>query len=288
MSLGLLGGDGEVRTGFQRFKSHDGTSIAFRVSGEGSPVVLVHGFAVTSTLNFATHFRAGKAGGVSPGDAPTIEDAVVDAGLQAVMLDLRGFGHSERSHDPAAYTMSAYVDDVRTLARHLEIERAALVGYSFGSLIATRMLHDRWVSAAALCGAGSGYVEGVNPQLFADLVPIAKCLTEGCWDEYPEFAFIRAFAELDPSADFTAIARAALGFEPTPREMLDAPTMPVVVINGGADLGAQPDRDLAALIPGARRIVAGAADHGTAPSDPEFQAELVKFLLGTAPSSRHA
>jgi hypothetical protein len=96
-------------------------------------------------------------------------------------------------------------------------------------------------------------------------------------------AYVRALTRLDSSADFAAIARAALAFEPTLREMLDAPSMPVVVLNGGADIGAQPDRDLTRFIPGATWLIAGAADHGTAPSDPQFQA-VVTFLLSALSS----
>jgi len=50
-------------------------------------------------------------------------------------------------------------------------------------------------------------------------------------------------------------------------------------LNGGSDDGADDDQDLSRFIPGARRAVAGTGHHGNAPSDPLFQAELIRFGL---------
>jgi hypothetical protein len=38
------------------------------------------------------------------------------------------------------------------------------------------------------------------------------------------------------------------------------------------------EQDLTPFVPGARRAVAGHADHSTAPSDPLFHSELIRFL----------
>jgi hypothetical protein len=49
-----------AQLGYDEFTSHDGISLAYRVSGAGVPVVLVHRYAVTSTtldLRFLRHRR---------------------------------------------------------------------------------------------------------------------------------------------------------------------------------------------------------------------------------------
>ena len=125
---------------YDGFTSHDGTRIAYRVTGKGRPVVLVHGYTVTSISNWATHVDPDERGVPVAGPGPTVESALVEGGFQVAMLDLRGHGHSDKPHDPERYSMDIFADDVRSFVDHLGLERAALVGYSFGAWIAERAL----------------------------------------------------------------------------------------------------------------------------------------------------
>ena len=72
-----------------------------------------------------------------------------------------------------------------------------------------------------------------------------------------------------------ALAAAARGVRGIPKEILSAATMPVLVLNGGADGGAA---DFTPFVRGARCAVAGQGDHSTAFSDPLFHSELASFL----------
>lgn len=269
--------------GYDRFSSNDGTSLAYRVNGAGPPVVLVHGYTVTSTTNFATHYRDDGAGQLVAAAGPTIETALIGAGCQVIMLDLRGHGHSARPHDPDSYSLEICADDVRALVTQLGLHRAALAGYSIGAWISCHLLADSWVSAAALCGFGAAAVEGQDPEFDAYMATVSKCFLEGCWDDYPDHQIHRAWAQLDDSSpDFEALGLFARGTRPIPARVLaTAPaSLPVMILNGGADYDAGDEEDLARLIPAARWAVAGQGHHGIAPSDPLFHAELVRFLLG--------
>jgi len=57
--------------------------IGYRVSGGGVPVVLVHGYTVTSTANFASHYRDAGAGRLVLAPGPTIESAPVGYSMGA-------------------------------------------------------------------------------------------------------------------------------------------------------------------------------------------------------------
>lgn len=265
---------------YDHFTTHDGLPIAYRVSGHGRPVVLIHGGTVTSTVNYATHSAFDGDGRLVTADGPTVESALLDAGFQVVMYDLRGHGHSAKPHDPASCTMDAHVGDVQALVGHLSLDRPAVVGYSLGAMIAGRLLGSSWVSAAALCGTGSFHVEGDDDLAWwADL---ARCFSEGCWDEYPDLGILRSTAELSGNHDFTALSAVVRGVRGIPKAVLSAATMPVLVLNGGADDGAADEYDLTPFVPGARRAVAGDGDHMIAPSDPLFHSALTSFLLTSA------
>jgi pimeloyl-ACP methyl ester carboxylesterase len=270
---------------YESFSSHDGTSIAYRVSGEGQPVVLVHGYTVTSTVNYATHYSDNGSGSLVAADGPTVESALVDAGCQVTMLDLRGHGHSDRPHDAERYSQQAFADDVRALVAHLGIGQAAVVSYSFGARISCRLLSDPWVSRVALCGVTSDIVEGENSGFDAESAIIAECFLHDRWDDHPDYKVMRAWALLDGSGpDFTALGLvAAHALRPIPAALLASARLPVLVLNGGADAGAADDQDLSRFIPGARRAVAGDGHHGNAPSDPKFHGELVRFIQQREP-----
>jgi pimeloyl-ACP methyl ester carboxylesterase len=263
---------------YDHFTTHDGLTMAYRVSGHGRPVVLIHGYTVTSAVNFATHYGFTDGGGLEPTAGPTVESALVDAGFQVVMYDLRGHGRSAKPHDPGRYDMNAHVGDVQTLVEHLSLDRPAVVGYSLGSMIAARLLGFPWVSAAALCGTGSYHVEGEDAEIDAGLADVARCFSEGCWDDYPELGIFRSWAELGEDPDFLALAAVARSVRGMPKEILGAATIPVLVLNGGADDGAADEFDLTPFVSGARRVVAGDGDHSIAPSDPIFHRELASFL----------
>ena len=78
-------------------------------------------------------------------------DALIEAGHTVVRCDLPGFGQS-----PAADRPSDEADDVRDLLDALGIERAALIGSSYGGAVALEFaarLPDRVTSLLLLCSA---------------------------------------------------------------------------------------------------------------------------------------
>ncbi|MCK9519101.1 MAG: alpha/beta fold hydrolase, partial [Dehalococcoidia bacterium] len=84
---------------------------------EAPAVLLLHGF--TSDLRSW---------------APVVEPLADE--YRVVAMDLRGHGISSAPEDPAAYTMEAYAGDVHALLDALEIPLCAVVGSSFGGMIA--------------------------------------------------------------------------------------------------------------------------------------------------------
>ena len=117
-----------------RFFDSNGVQIRYVERGAGPPVVMLHGY--TGTLD--RHFVAS---GVF---------AAVAQDHRAIAMDLRAHGKSGKPHDPRAYGDELAKDVVRLLD-HLKVQRAHVVGYSLGAIIAGRLVTtnpDRLLSAA--------------------------------------------------------------------------------------------------------------------------------------------
>jgi pimeloyl-ACP methyl ester carboxylesterase len=119
--------------------SADGVPIAYTALGTGSPLVLLHGFTET---------------GESWREAGYV-DRFLAAGRRVVLVDCRGHGASGKPHDAAAYVGERQARDVAAVLDALGIERADLMGYSMGGLIAlaTALRFPQRVRALVAMGA---------------------------------------------------------------------------------------------------------------------------------------
>jgi pimeloyl-ACP methyl ester carboxylesterase len=96
--------------------AHDGARIWYTAAGLGRPVIFLHG-----------GFGNGENWGYQV-------PALVERGYRAITIDTRGHGRSTRDARPFRYeTLAA---DVRAVMDALDVERAALVGWSDGATTA--------------------------------------------------------------------------------------------------------------------------------------------------------
>ncbi len=98
------------------FVSHDGAQIWYATFGEGQPVILLHGGLGHS----------GNWGNQVP--------AIANAGYRCIVVDSRGHGRSTRDSRPYSYELMA--SDVLAVMDHLNLDSAALVGWSDGACVA--------------------------------------------------------------------------------------------------------------------------------------------------------
>ena len=124
------------------FTASDGVKIHYLEAGQGTPVVLIHGYTGSAQGNWFSN-------GVS--DALALRHRVV-------AIDCRGHGQSDKPHDPAKYGPQM-AKDVLELMDHLHIDRAHVHGYSMGGFIVTQLLAaapQRFITASY---GGSGVPE---------------------------------------------------------------------------------------------------------------------------------
>jgi pimeloyl-ACP methyl ester carboxylesterase len=121
------------------FASFDGVRLHYELEGSGPPVVLLHSFPFDSRVWVDTGVAAG----------------LVDVGRQAVLLDRRGQGRSEKPRAPAAYADNACARDVSALLDHLGVDWSDLLAYSLGAQIGLRAVQvDHRIRRAVLGGIG--------------------------------------------------------------------------------------------------------------------------------------
>lgn len=128
----------------------NGATLHYEVSGEGSPLVLVHaGIADLRMWDpqvdaFSPHYRT-------------------------IRYDMRGFGRSQMVPGPYAHH-----DDLRALLDALDVERASLVGCSMGggAILDFALENPRRVDSLVLVGAAVGGFEhdGEPPEEWDEIV----------------------------------------------------------------------------------------------------------------------
>jgi pimeloyl-ACP methyl ester carboxylesterase len=96
----------------------DGVGIEYDVTGEGPPMVLLHGFPDSGRL-----WRH---------QVP----ALAEAGFKVIVPDMRGYGRSDKPPEVAAYTMDRLVGDVLAVMEDAGAERANVVGHDWGAGVA--------------------------------------------------------------------------------------------------------------------------------------------------------
>ncbi|MFX0138563.1 MAG: alpha/beta fold hydrolase [Candidatus Hodarchaeota archaeon] len=92
----------------------NGINISYEISGNGFPVIFIHGFGSKKEIWKPQVIELSKK-------------------FKTITFDLRGTGLSDRPDYP--YTMAIFADDIKGLMDYLQIESAHIIGRSLGGMI---------------------------------------------------------------------------------------------------------------------------------------------------------
>jgi pimeloyl-ACP methyl ester carboxylesterase len=295
------------------FTSFDGVRIAYHDEGEGPAVVLLHGYGLDGLSNFGDFGRClplfertselcrAELGVAPPLPAPAREGrpglipVLLAAGARVIVPDLRGFGASDKPHDEAAYANAAMARDVLALIGFLELDAVDVLGHSMGSIAAAKLLAlgAPEVRSAILAGIGDYLLAGVELE-FPESWPVpdsmprpftlevsaaerARVLAAGKV-ERGNLASLEVIAVRAAAADphvLTAVLRGAI--EAVRIQDLQMVTVPVLVLNGRADLANQKTERLLGAIPTASSS-ACEGDHLSMLWEPTFHQSVATFF----------
>ena len=245
------------------FRGRDGAQLAYRETGQGRPVVLIHGYFSNGSVNWVNYGHAA---------------AIAGRGFRVIMPDLRGHGESARPHDPAAYPPDVLADDGFALLAELGLTDYDLGGYSLGGRTVLRMLaRDATPDRAVVAGMGLDgvlHATGRNDhfrRILDNLGTFERRSPEGKAEAFLKSTGTDPYAVLhllDANVD-------------TPREKLAKIDVPVLVLAGIEDDDNGPAEALAAALPrGQAARVPG--NHMSAVAQPDLGKAIAAWLAGAA------
>lgn len=208
----------------------DGVSIFYHDEGQGEPLLLVHGFPLSSDL-------------YQP------QRAALSHRFRVITPDLRGMGRSDPL--PGAYSMESYADDLSALLDHLGIGQAIVGGMSMGGYVVFALVrrHPDRVKGLILLDtkAAADTEEGRQGRFkmaeqarsegasaIAEVM-LPKMLTEQTLSQQPELAeFVRGMMAATPVEGITgALEAMAARSDSTP--LLASIQVPTLIIVGNED-----------------------------------------------------
>jgi pimeloyl-ACP methyl ester carboxylesterase len=243
------------------FLGRDGAKLVYREMGEGRPLVLVHGYFSTATVNWVRYGHAAE---------------IAARGYRVIMPDLRGHGDSAKPHDAAAYPPDVLADDGLALVEQLGLTDFDLGGYSLGARTTVRML-ARGASPGRAILAGMG-LEGIihtagRGAHFRRILTNLGTFKPGSAEWMAE-AFLKSVG-----GDPVALLQILDTFVDTPHEALARIGMPTLVLVGTEDDdNGSPEALSAALPDGRYAVVPG--NHMSAVTKPELGVAIAEFLGG--------
>ncbi|MCB8839807.1 alpha/beta fold hydrolase [Aurantimonas sp. VKM B-3413] len=246
--------------------------IVAEVSGEGMPVVLIHGL-----------------GGTANTYEPLMEAL---SSYRVIRIDMPGSGRSPVPHD--APTIESFASDIVRAVRSLAVERAHFVGHSLGTIVCQKIAADNpaLVASLALYGALTEPPEGARTGLgkraqmaragemseIADQI-VGATLAPGTRSSQPAVAaFVRESVMRQNPEGYARTCEALAKAERVDSRLISVPTLLVTGENDPVAPVAMA-RELADAIAGASLHVLAQCGHWSLVERPaECSRKLVEFL----------
>jgi pimeloyl-ACP methyl ester carboxylesterase len=244
----------------------DGVAIRYDERGRGPAILLSHGFSATSEMWNG-------------------QVAEFEADHRVITWDLRGHGQSDSPEQPADYSRSAAVGDMRAILDACRIERAVIGGLSLGGYLslAFTLAHPERVRALMLFDTGPGYK---NPKARAAWNRGAEQMARAF--ETRGLSALSDSEEVRVSTHRSAagLARAARGtlaqFDSTVADSLGSIRVPTLVLAGERDEPFLAATDyMAAKIPNATKVLIPGAGHAANIEQPQAFNRAVRAFLST-------
>jgi pimeloyl-ACP methyl ester carboxylesterase len=243
----------------QFFEARDRVRLAWRETGEGRPVVLLHGLFSSAEVNW---IKFGTAARIAAG------------GFRVIMPDLRIHGSSDAPHDDDLYPPDVLVNDLRDLIAYLGLDDFDLGGFSLGARTSVRaVVAGLTPRRLILGGMGLSGLAGWQQrgQFFKRVIADYETGKRGD-DTWLSIQFMKTM-----KVDRIAAGHLLDSFTDTSPDALAALTMPTLLVCGEQDQDNGSAPDLVAALPDAR-LVTIPGTHMSSVTQPEMGEAMAAFL----------
>lgn len=243
------------------FSSFDGVNLKIHETGEGRPLILLHGLFSNADTNWIKFGHA---------------QLLAEAGFRVIMPDLRAHGESDAPHDPAAFPHDVLIKDVQALIAHLQLSDFDLGGFSLGARTTAKLLtQGTQPGKAILAGMGlqglSGWAR--RRDFFFEAIDTRETTKRGD-PHWLAIQFMKS-QKIDPVAARLLLATFS-DMPPADVETIETETL---VLCGSEDRDNGSPEELVALLPHGRHV-AIPGTHMSSVTKPELGQEMVRFLTG--------
>ena len=243
----------------RRWTASDGVELAWRETGEGRAVILLHGLFSDAQMNWINFGNA---------------ERIAAAGFRVIMPDLRAHGASGKPHEAEHYPRGILARDLAEMVAHLELSDFDLGGFSLGARTVVQAVGEGLrPGKAILSGMGlQGLLDWDKRQrFFIDAIGMFDSARRGD----PHWLAIQFMRTM--KVDREAAALVLQSFGDARREWFAAFTMPTLVLIGSEDEDNGSARELAKVLPNAS-YAEMPGTHMTSVTKPQLGEEIVRFL----------
>jgi pimeloyl-ACP methyl ester carboxylesterase len=252
------------RSGVSKVATHlwtasDGVSLAYHETGQGRPVILLHGLFSDAQMNWIKFGHA---------------QLIAEQGFRVIMPDLRAHGQSGKPHGAEHYPRGILARDVRELVALLGLAEFDLGGFSLGARTTVEAVGEGMRPRRAVLG-GAG-LEGLRnwerrKEFFLDAVAMFDTVKRGD----PHWLSIQFMKS--QKVDRIAAALLLESFEDAFMSWLQAFTMPTLVVCGSEDEDNGSAEELANVLPNAV-FAEIPGTHMSSVTKPELGQAIADFL----------
>lgn len=251
-----------------------GMPVHYTDQGVGTPVILVHGFAVQADINWRWNGCIRR---------------LKRHGYRVIAMDVRGHGRSGKPHNPQAYG-TELSDDIIRLMDHLGIGKAHIAGYSMGGFIVLKTIerHPERLLSGVICAAGWGELDEKHRALFQEIVraieehrnfdPITHWLDIN--KHAPWLNCLLANLFMRNTNDLDAIVNVFRTFEDliVAEDALRCNKVPALTLVGERDGIREASDRLPGVMANHELVYIPGGDHITTALHPRFMAQMIAFL----------